>query len=454
MTSPYLPNPNYDWYLELVVLMESCCCPSLVSMLLVMEPEDFSEPKYRDLFAMIRDMHAAGQFGGIESLKNPINELTRKHGPEAVTELWEYLTLSRFKAPVQPGQFESMLRGLRALRRKRESTLRAKEGADSIERSDAAIVAAEIETLSSDLAALASDLGQVAAMAQGADVARDILAKVLSPDERNRRRVYSGIPAVDHLTGGLDMGRFVVLGARPSVGKTAFGKTILLRALRDGLSCYVALAEGDRDTLMRGLFAQVSGVALTRIMRGELNEIERRKVSQAADELAKYRLEICDSPRITPKQIANRTRQLRASSGIDFVLVDYLQRLTLLEKDTREQTVAAAARDFADLSKEIDACVLVLAQLNRGLDAREDKMPRLTDLRESGALEQETDGVMFLHRPAALDPKANPRQAFFRLAKARFGTIGDVEIEFDPGPTRFIPKTGTDTQLSGGESTW
>lgn len=444
----------YDWHLELVTLMESFCDPSLVSMLLVMEPEDFSLPAHRDLFEMVRDMHAAGQFSGIESLASPIVTLRNKYGEPAVSDLWDYLTLSRFKAPIQPAQFEAMLRGLRALRRQRESAQRAKEGAASIETSSSSIVGVEIETLSSDLATLASDLGQVAAMARGEDVARDILAKVLSPEARNKRRVYCGIDAIDHLTGGLDMGRFIVLGARPSVGKTAFGKTILLNALRDGLSCYVALAEGDRDTLMRGLFAQASGVTLTRIMRGDLNETERRKVEQAAEEIAKYRLEICDSPRLTPKQIGNRTRQLRASSGVDFVLVDYLQRLTLEEKDTREQTVAACARYFADLAKEIDACVLVLAQLNRGLDAREDKMPRLTDLRESGSLEQETDGVMFLHRPAALDPKANPRQAFFRLAKARFGVIGDVEIEFDPGPTRFIPKTGPDAPQTGGESAW
>lgn len=440
---------DVDAHLERVALLEALADPSLVlfGMLLELDAEDFAWPPHRSLFNAIREQADAKMFSGLDGLALVFRDLRTRHGVEVVNEMLEYLALSNHLRPRSVGQMEAMIRAIRAMRRKREGKARVSEGAIDLESAPSPLVGPELESISSDLAELASDLGQVVAMAQGEDVARETFDAITQPQERGKRRIFTGIREFDDVTGGLDLGLYAIIGARPGVGKTSFAKGIVIAALEQGMSVYVALAEGDRQVFMRGLLSQVSGVSFTRIMRSTLTESEKVLLRKGVEFFRGSRLEICDTPRLTPSQITNRVRKLVASSGVDLVVVDYLQRLELPRMDVREQAVAAASREFAALASESKSMVLVLAQLNRALDAREDKIPRLTDLRESGSLEQDADMVVFLHRPAALDAKLDPREATVCVAKLRYGSPGVRPISFDPTTTKFISRIDPNATL-------
>jgi replicative DNA helicase len=244
---------------------------------------------------------------------------------------------------------------------------------------------------------------------------------------------------VDHLTTGFQPSELIILAARPSMGKTALvcnwaegiartsGKGVLLFSLEQSK---LELAER-----FLCISAQIDG---HKLRSGDIDDEQRQKLLDASHELSEIPIFIDDHPARNTSQIGAISRRLKRQHNVGLIIIDYLQ---LIEPDDRraprEQQIAQITRRLKQLSKEINVPVIALAQLNRGVELREEKRPRLADLRESGAIEQDADLVMFLHRPDAYDPSDRPGEAELIVAKHRSGPTGIVVLTWRKEYMRF-----------------
>ena len=252
--------------------------------------------------------------------------------------------------------------------------------------------------------------------------------------------VHSGFRDLDNLTGGLQAGDLVVIAARPSMGKTALALNIARNHLRDQGGCVgiFSLEMTKRQLVVRLLMAEAH-VDFTRFRRGVLGDIDMRKLTQAAGELEDMRLFIDDSAVLTASDIAAKARRLTRKDALSLLIVDYIQLIQGHRKDDRrEQEVAEISRSLKLLAKELKLPVIALSQLNRGPEGRPNKRPMLADLRESGAIEQDADIVMFIYRDEVYDENTDePGIAEVILAKQRNGPVGTIKLQFDGRYTRF-----------------
>lgn len=251
--------------------------------------------------------------------------------------------------------------------------------------------------------------------------------------------ITSGFTDLDHQTTGFQPTELIILAARPSMGKTAFvcniaeavarksGKGVLLFSLEQS---NLELAER-----FLSITARIDGHALR---SGTLTDAQHDAMVQASDDLSKLPLFIDDKPGRTMTQVAAISRRQHRKSPLGVVIIDYLQLIEPDEKGApREQQIAQISRRLKFLAKELKIPVIALAQLNRGVELREDKRPRLADLRESGAIEQDADMVMFLHRPDAYDPEDRPGEAEIIVAKHRSGPTGLIRLTWRKEYMRF-----------------
>ena len=251
--------------------------------------------------------------------------------------------------------------------------------------------------------------------------------------------VRTGIPELDALTDGFQAGDLIVIGARPSQGKTALAMQFALEC--DGPCAFFSLEMRRNQLATRALawLARVDGWALR---RGRLTAGEYERVSRAMTTLSESGLAIDDASDLTVWNIRSKCRRWRAQHGLAMVAIDYLQLVTPAydkrKQQNREQEVATMSRAFKGLAKDIGVPVLLLAQLNRQVEGRAESQPKLSDLRESGALEQDADIVMFLHRPGGKSVK-DEGEANLIVAKHRSGPTGTVQVWWHPSQTRFAP---------------
>lgn len=249
----------------------------------------------------------------------------------------------------------------------------------------------------------------------------------------------TGFMDLDKQTNGLQPTELIILAARPSMGKTAFvcniAEAVAARA-RKGVLIF-SLEQSKLELAERFLCIRAK-VQLHKLRKGDLNEQERDDLLHTAGELSEMPLFIDDTPGRTMAQVSAIARRVKRKSGLGVVIIDYLQ---LLEPDDkrapREQQIAGITRRLKFLAKEMEIPVIALAQLNRGVELREDKRPKLADLRESGAIEQDADIVMFLHRPEMYNPEDRPGEAEIVVAKHRSGPTGIVPLSFNKASMRF-----------------
>lgn len=258
----------------------------------------------------------------------------------------------------------------------------------------------------------------------------------------------TGIGAFDDLTGGLRGGDLAVLAARPGMGKTAFALGLALHAAihKQVPALFVSL-EMPRVQLLDRALAGLGRVDLGRIRTGRLEDSDWPGISAATGTLSEAPLAIDDSPGLTLGEIRARARRMRRRTGLGLLIVDYLQLVT--ETATRRnnftgnEIVEAISRGLKALAKELDVPVIALSQLNRELERRPDKRPQLSDLRGSGAIEQDADLVAFLYRDEVYDEQSPARgTAELILAKQRNGPLGMVRLAFHAAQVRFKPYDG------------
>ena len=275
--------------------------------------------------------------------------------------------------------------------------------------------------------------------------------ELLQADPDAYRGVPTGFKHFDRLTNGLQGGALIVLAARPGMGKTSLAMNIVEHAaLRKDKVCAVFSLEMPRMQIIQRLICAYANVSMAKALRKgkeELSKGEWQKLMLAADKIKKSKIFIDDSSRVTPAEILSKCRRLKAQAGgLDLVMIDYIQLMsggssTVAGSENRQQEIASITRDLKIMAKELDVPVLALSQLRR----IQSKEPTIQDLRESGAIEQDADIVMFINRPentATQEELASGKivkgAAQIILAKHRDGEQGRVDLHFIGESTKFV----------------
>jgi replicative DNA helicase len=247
---------------------------------------------------------------------------------------------------------------------------------------------------------------------------------------------FSGIPTgyldLDNLTAGFQNSELIVLAARPSVGKTAFALNIARHVVvEEGHPVLFVSLEQARVELAERLLCCQARVDSHRLRRGHLSTEDMSKIMEAGDTLSRGQLFIDDTPGQSMLRIAANARRLKKRHDLRLVIIDYLQLIDPDDRrESRQEQVAGISRRLKFLARELKVPVVALAQVNRSSEDRQDHRPRLSDLRESGAIEQDADTVMMLHRPDYHEPGQHEGLIEVIVAKQRNGPTGDVSLMY------------------------
>lgn len=269
-----------------------------------------------------------------------------------------------------------------------------------------------------------------------------IVGEVLDDVYRTLEEVYSngseitgldtGFKDLNKKLGGLHKSDLILIAARPGMGKTAFALNLVANAaIKSKASVAVFSLEMSKEQLVQRLISSLSAVDISNIAKGKIADSEWKKIADAMKILAKSKIYIDDTPGIKMSEIRSKCRKLKIDSGLDMVMIDYLQ---LMEADgrseSRQQEVAKISRAMKILAKEMDCPVVALSQLSRNTETGKDHVPKLSDLRDSGAIEQDADIVMFIYRDEYYTKFETKKKnlADIKIAKNRHGELCDVEL--------------------------
>ncbi|MBR6472585.1 MAG: replicative DNA helicase [Firmicutes bacterium] len=278
------------------------------------------------------------------------------------------------------------------------------------------------------------------------DVQSVLLTNIQDIDEaaKNQGKVLgtpTGFKALDDVLNGLQKSNLVIIAARPSMGKTAFALNIAQQsAVREGSTVLIFSLEMSKEQLGQRLLSSQSRVEMSKLQRGTLDKKDWERVNLALDEMQKAKIYIDDTPGISMIEIRNKCRRLKADKGLDLILLDYLQLMSSPEKsDNRVGEISAISRNLKLLAREMNCPVVALSQLSRAPEQRPDHHPILADLRESGAIEQDADVVMFLYRDDYYNKENSekPGVCEINIAKNRSGPTKTVELTWVERYTKF-----------------
>jgi replicative DNA helicase len=252
----------------------------------------------------------------------------------------------------------------------------------------------------------------------------------------------TGFNDLDNLLGGLQRSDLIIIAARPGVGKTSLMLSMALNAAKLGKKANIAIfsLEMSTEQLVQRLVSAETGINNQKLRTGDLDDREWTLFTQAAGNLGMLHIYIDDTPAITPLQMRTKCRRLQREHGLDLVIVDYLQLMNsgLPRNDNRVQEISFISRNLKELARELSVPLLSAAQLSRQVEQRADKRPQLSDLRESGSIEQDADIVMFIYREDMYDENSErTNQADLLISKHRNGPTGVVTLFFNKALTQF-----------------
>ena len=255
--------------------------------------------------------------------------------------------------------------------------------------------------------------------------------------------IPTGFTDLDYMTTGFHSADLVLIAARPAMGKTAFALNIAeYMALHDNRCVAIFSLEMPRVQLVNRLIAMDSRVDSGNIKSGNLSDGDWGNVIDSASVIGKSKLIIDDSPGITLQDIQAKCRKFKVESGLDAVVIDYLQLVGYKQgrnaPSSRQEVVAEISKSLKSLARELEIPIIALSQLNRDTEKRADHIPMLSDLRESGSIEQDADMVMFIHREDAYNHDCEEKNvAQIIIAKQRNGPVGTVKLAWLPDYTKF-----------------
>lgn len=419
------------------ILLLPQCCDDVV---LIVREEDFYDEANRKLFTHLREMHDANKRIDLTLLV----ERLKHAGDLEVIGGMAYLgeVMNSVATAAHAAEYAEVVRD--------KATLRSLIYASTEILRDSYDAGQEPREL---LSTAEQKIFQILERRGGGAVSniRDILTEAMGRiDARMKNEhaiggIETGFTDFDNLTGGLHDGELIILAARPSMGKTALALNIAeytsMHAQVPTLFVSLEMSAVELGDRMLCSIAEVNG---QRLRNGTISNEDRRRLVEKAGEMSIAPLYVDDTPSRTVTEITAAARRLKRKEGLGLVVIDYLQ---LIEpdntKDPRQEQVARIARRLKGLARELKIPVMCLAQLNRQAEASKDNKPRLSHLRESGAIEQDADVVMFVHREEYYQTNDEDRQrvagqAELIIAKQRNGPIGDVPLAWRKDFTRFV----------------
>jgi replicative DNA helicase len=260
---------------------------------------------------------------------------------------------------------------------------------------------------------------------------------------QERRGEVAGVPTgytdLDELTGGLQPSDLIILAARPSVGKTSLALSLAYNvAYTANNTVGVFSLEMSRDQLVQRMLSMHTGIDMQRLRTGTLRADELNLALEGMGVLSELPIYIEDTPGLSISEVRSKARRLAAEAGVSLIMIDYLQLMSGKRSDNRVQEVSEISRGLKALARELNVPVIALSQLSRAVEGRQSHVPMLSDLRESGSIEQDADIVMFIYREELYDKETDKKGiAEVHIAKHRNGPLGIIPLRFEARTTRF-----------------
>ncbi len=408
---------------------------ALLTVMEILRTEDFYREAHRLIYAAILDLNERRE---AVDLLTVTEELRRRNELEAVGGA-SYLTSLTGDVPsaANAGHYARLVAQKATLRALARAATRITEMAltetDAVDQ-----ILDEAERLIFEVSGGRTRSGFVAI--------KEVLLKTFEHLEQlhARKGEVTGVPTfhdLDRLLSGLQPSDLIICAARPGMGKTSFCLNIAQQvAVKQKLPVAIFSLEMSCGQVVQRMLSATAMVDQHHMRTGYLKEDDWARLVNAAGILGEAPIFIDDTPAISALEVRAKARRLQMESGLGLVIVDYLQLMQAHRRvDNRHQEIALISRSMKALARELDAPVLVLSQLNRGVEQRQNKRPVMADLLESGAIEADADVVIFLYRPQYYDPDTDKKGiAEVNVAKHRNGPVGTVEMAFLPEFTKFV----------------
>ena len=265
-----------------------------------------------------------------------------------------------------------------------------------------------------------------------------------NPEKFNEKKVMSGYKGIDGMLTGFKPWELIILAARPSMGKTSFALNVLTDiALKQKKSAVMISLEMSSESIVDRIMSEVSSVPMYKITKGNLDNEDFARMGEAMEVLGEAQIYIDDKGALTVPELKSKLRKLKIEKGwLDIVIIDYLQLMHgTVFVGNRVQEISEISRGLKELARELEVPIIALSQLSRAVEQRVDKKPQLSDLRESGAIEQDADAVLMLHREDYYDPDTDKKGATdVCIRKNRNWAVGEVELHFEKEIMRFTER--------------
>ncbi|MBQ1208465.1 MAG: replicative DNA helicase [Lachnospiraceae bacterium] len=393
----------------------------------ILHPEDFYYHQYGVMFEAMAELHNEGRPVDLVTLQDRLKEKNvspEVYSLEMVRELLNAVpTSANVKSYAQIVRDKAVLRRLIQTNEEIINECYAgSQGVDDILQE----TEKKVFNLLKD-----SNSGEFVSIRQ---VALNVLSRIEAA-AKNKSAV-TGVPSgfvdLDYMTSGFQPSDMILIAARPSMGKTAFVLNIAQYVgFKKGKSVAIFSLEMSKEQLVNRLFAQESRVNAQNLRNGSLTDEDWDKLIESAGVIGNSKLIIDDTPSISISELRSKCRKFKLEHGLDMIIIDYLQLMTGSKKnqDNRQQEVAEISRSLKGLARELNVPVIALSQLSRAVESRTDKRPMLSDLRESGSIEQDADVVMFIYRDEYYNKDTTDKGITeIIIAKQRNGPVGTVNL--------------------------
>lgn len=409
-----------------------------VTILNEMSKDDFYTDSHRNIFSSMQNLFLKGQTIDYVSLPD---ELEREGMLESVGGLSYISSLTNIvPSAANFKQYMGIVKRNSTLRKLISSSQKIIDKAYDADSSENVLGFAESEIYG---VAEKGDRSKLEHIKDSLSAVMDKFNKLVK-DPDSLQGIPTGFIGLDKLTNGFQNSDLIILAARPGVGKTSLAMNIVLHmALKEKRSCAVFSLEMPRIQLVQRALCSASKVSMERALKAELDDKEWRRLFDSVKSMSEAKIYIDDSSMNTPGGILSKCRRIQREKGLDFVMIDYLQLMSSGKKvESRQNEVSEISRNLKILAKELNVPVLVLSQLSRAIDSRKgkDRKPVLSDLRESGAIEQDADIVMFINKKDEDDEEEGAKKDRFvelSIAKHRNGPLGDIPLFWKGDVTTF-----------------
>jgi replicative DNA helicase len=397
---------------------------SLGDIVLIVRSEDFYRGSHQVIFETVSDLFDRGDAVDVVILRDELNRkglLEKAGGEESLHDLADAVPTA-----ANAEYYAKIVKDL-ALRRSviRECSLAIQQsyegdmqGRELLDYAESLLFKLDRESESGD----STHIGEILTP----------LFKDIDSGQAGLNGVRTHFHELDDLTGGLHPSQLIIIAGRPSMGKTTFALNLAEQVgVVEKVPVVVFSLEMPKNQLVMNMLCSNARVNSHSLRRGQVQPDEWPKLSAAAGRLSDAPIFIDDTPALTVLGLRAKVRRLKARHGVGLVIVDYLQLMDAPRAENRQQEISTISRSLKGLARELEIPVIAISQLNRSVDSREDRRPRMSDLRESGAIEQDADLILFLYRDEYYDPREdNQGIAEAIIRKQRNGPTGTVKLTF------------------------